>query len=140
MSRVDLYPNKNSPPSQAEIQTGTVVGTKVAADVNIVAGIVSGTFEPSGLRTNLRVSVHMVTDVPSLITPTPLADRNAVSIRVWGQNTVYFGDNPLITSSAGYPKTTLEEFALDIKDTVNVEVWAVCEPGKTSELRIMEIA
>lgn len=140
MSKVDLYPTKNSPPSQAEVQTGTVVGTKVAADVNVVAGIVSGTFEPSGLRTNLRASSHAVTDVPSMITPSPLADRNAVSIRVWGSETVYFGHTSTITSSTAYPKLTLEELALDIKDTPGVEVWAVCAPGKTSELRILEIA
>jgi hypothetical protein len=140
MSKIDLYPNKNGKPSEAEIQTGTVVGNKVAADVNIVAGIVSGTFEPSGLRTNIKASTHIVTDTPTQITPVPLTDRNAVSIRVWGQNTVYFGADIFVTDSNGYPKLTMEELALDIKDTVGVEVWAVCESGKTSELRILEIA
>lgn len=140
MSKVDLYPTQNSSPSQAQVQTGTVIGDKVAADVNLIGGVVSGTFEPSGLRTALRSSVHIVTDVPTLITPSPLADRNAVSIRVWGAETVYFGHTPFITSSTAYPKTTLEELALDIKDTVAVEVYAVCEAGKTSELRILEIS
>jgi len=140
MAKVDLYPTQNASPSLAQIQTGTVIGDKVAADVNLLGGIVSGTFEPTGLKTALKASIHLVTDVPSKITPVPLANRNAVSIRVWGSETVYFGHNALISSATAYPKTTLEELALDIKDTNAVEVYAVCEPGKTSELRILEIA
>lgn len=141
MSRVDLYPTTKSAPSTAQIQTGTAfAGDKVAADVNVIGGSISGTFEPTGLSHNVKTSVMMVTDTPALVTPAPLADRNAMSIRVWGTNTVYFGESPLLTSATGYPKLTMEELALDIKDNVAMEIWAVCETGKTSELRVLELA
>jgi hypothetical protein len=43
MAKVDLYPTKNAPPSQAETQTGTVDGQKVGADTFIIGGqIVTG--------------------------------------------------------------------------------------------------
>lgn len=38
MSRIDLYPNANSSPSDAKIATGTQVGNKVALDANVVGG------------------------------------------------------------------------------------------------------
>lgn len=40
MAKVDLYPTKNAPPSQAEVQTGTVNGQKVGADTYIIGGSV----------------------------------------------------------------------------------------------------
>lgn len=40
MSRVDLYPNKNSSPADAQIQTGTVSGSKVGADVQVLGGTI----------------------------------------------------------------------------------------------------
>jgi hypothetical protein len=140
MSKVDLYPTQNSSPSAAQVQTGTVIGNKVAADVNLLGGTVTGTFEPTGLSTNVKTSVMIVTDVPALVTPSPLADRNAMSIRVWGDQTVYFGEDITVSSTNGYPKTTLEELALDIKENPAMEIWAVCEAGKTSELRVLELA
>jgi hypothetical protein len=41
MAKVDLYPTKNAPPSQAEIQTGTVDGQKVGADTYVIGGNVT---------------------------------------------------------------------------------------------------
>ena len=140
MSKIDLYPTQNASPSLAQVQTGTVIGNKVAADVNLLGGSVTGTFEPTGLSTNVKTSVVTVTDVPALVTPTPLADRNAMSIRIWGAETVYFGEDPTVSSANGYPKTTLEELALDIKENPAMEIWAVCESGQTSELRVLELA
>jgi hypothetical protein len=141
MSRVDLYPTTKSSPSTAQIQTGTAfAGDKVAADVNVIGGSISGTFEPTGLSKNVKTSVVTVTDVPALVTPSPLTDRNALSIRVWGDQTVYFGEDLTVTSTSGYPKTTLEELALDIKENPAMEIWAVCESGRTSELRVLELA
>lgn len=47
MSRIDLYPSKNSPPADAEIQTGTVIGTKVAADAYVVGGAIGTAVTPA---------------------------------------------------------------------------------------------
>lgn len=41
MSRVDLYPTKNSSPADAQVQTGTVSGTKVGADVQVLGGTIN---------------------------------------------------------------------------------------------------
>lgn len=44
MAKVDLYPTKNAPPSQAEVQTGTVDGQKVGADTYVIGGnLIMGT-------------------------------------------------------------------------------------------------
>lgn len=44
MSRIDLYPNTDSGPDEAQIATGTQVGDKVGLDANIVGGsIIVGT-------------------------------------------------------------------------------------------------
>jgi len=44
MSRIDLYPQSNSGPNEAQIATGTAIGDKVALDANIVGGtIIVGT-------------------------------------------------------------------------------------------------
>ena len=40
MSRVDLYPSKNSSPADAQVQTVTVAGTKVGADVQVLGGTI----------------------------------------------------------------------------------------------------
>lgn len=41
MSRIDLYPSKNSAPSEAQVQTCTVNGLKVGADVQVQGGDVT---------------------------------------------------------------------------------------------------
>lgn len=44
MSRLDLYPQTDSPPADAKVATGTAVGDKVGLDANIIGGsIVIGT-------------------------------------------------------------------------------------------------
>lgn len=44
MSRIDLYPQSDSAPSEAKIATGTEIGDKVGLDANIIGGtIVVGT-------------------------------------------------------------------------------------------------
>lgn len=40
MSKIDLYPTKNSSPKDAQIATGTTIGNKVALDTQIVGGTV----------------------------------------------------------------------------------------------------
>lgn len=105
----------------------------------ITGGIVSGTFTSSGLSTGLRVQSIIVTDVPTKLPTTSLTNRNALSMRVWGANTVYFGLSS-VTSSTGYPKRQYEEMVLDIKDNSNVDMYGVCATGLTCEVRILELA
>ena len=44
MSRIDLYPQSDSSPQDAQVATGTAVGSKVGLDANIIGGsIIVGT-------------------------------------------------------------------------------------------------
>lgn len=97
-------------------------------------------FSPKGLSGGLKVSVLTITDVPAAITPAALTNRNSISVRIWGANTVYFGTNSSVTSASGYPKLTKEEMAIDMQDGGTMNLWAVCAAGQTSEIRILEIS
>ena len=104
-----------------------------------VTGAVSGSFTPGGLNTGLKVTVVTVNDVAQKVPATALALRNALTLRVWGANNIYFGPST-VTSTNGYPKKQFEELSLDVTDDADVAVWAICSSGQTSELRIMEVA
>lgn len=119
--------------------TGTTIGPDFGLDVNVIGGVVSGDFSVSGLSIGIKTTVFTVTDTPSIVPATAFADRNTMSVRVWGANTVYFGGST-VTAANGYPKKYLEEISMDIKDDVAVNLYAVCASGQTSEVRIIEIA
>ena len=65
MGKLDVYPNKNSPPADAEQVTATVIGTKVPMDVNVLAN-------PSASAPSA-----VVTRVPALAVTFTLAIANA---------------------------------------------------------------
>lgn len=122
-----------------DLFTSSSTGGKVALDVAVVDGIVSGSFTTAGLQNGIKTTALTVTDVPTKIPSTAFFDRNTMSVRVWGANTVYFGEMG-VTSTSGYPKKYLEEISMDIKDNVAVDLYAVCATGQSSEVRIIEIA
>lgn len=81
MSRVDLYPAATAAPDEALLQTGTAIGAKVAADVNILNAI-EGSVQFQGLRTQGRIT-HLGLTAGSW-TPLPasaLSDRNSICIQ-----------------------------------------------------------
>jgi hypothetical protein len=103
----------------------------------------TGNFSQSGLSTahaNVRV---VITDVRTKIPLTPLADRNTMTVRVWGASTVYFGGSTITASGAatdGYPKKQYEEVQVDIKDNASVELYAICAAGESSVVYVWEVA
>lgn len=99
----------------------------------------TGSFSQTGLSLGMAVSAVTVTDVASKVPLTPLVGRNTMTVRVWGSNTVYFGDST-VTAASGYPKLQYEEISIDIKDASPVELWAVCASGLTSEVRVLEVS
>jgi hypothetical protein len=117
------------------LATITTVGASNGLDVNILGG----EFSASGLKTGLKTTRMTITDVRQAVPNVPLANRNGMSIRVLGVNVVYFGNNT-VTSLSGYPKLQFEEMVIDIKDTVAVELYAVCSAGQTCEIAILEVA
>lgn len=135
------YPQINSNPREAQNVTITNItaDNKVALDVAIKEGAVSGSFTPSGLSNAIKTQSVTVTDVAAPIPGTVLVGRNSVGFRNMGPSIVYFGDSS-VTVGGGWPKFVDEEFHVDITDDTNVQVYAVCDTGQTSEVRIIEVA
>lgn len=119
-----------------KLVTATQSGSKVGIDVQVLNQI---TASFSGLQNGLKITKLIVTDTPVAVPETALSGRNSISVRVWGANTVFFGDSN-VTADEGYPKLYGEEIFMDIKDNNAVLLYAVCNPGQTSELRIFELA
>lgn len=83
MSKIDLYPNLKSPPSQARVATGTdYSGDKHALDVNVLGGssTVTGELTVSGLREAMRITTMDVSTTETALPATPLTNRNAISV------------------------------------------------------------
>lgn len=116
--------------------TSTNIGADYGLDVNIIGGSLGGS---GGLTTGLTTTVITVTDSPTKLPASALSNRNSVSFRNWGKYDVYFGTSGVSTAS-GYPKRPLEELVIQSGDAAATEVYAVCESGKTVEIRIIEIA
>lgn len=93
----------------------------------------------NGLSTALKSSAQTATDVRSQVTPTPLTGRNTLIVRNNGTVNVYFGD-ATVTAANGYPKGPGEELVIDLQDNVAVQLWAICETGRSANLRILEVA
>ena len=122
--------------------TTTTVSAKHGLDVAIVAGGVTGTLQPQGLSTALRQKHVTITDVATKIPATALTDRNTMTIRVIGANTVYLGSSTVVSTlghaDGGYPKYQNEEFAVDIQASAAVDLYGICETGKTCIVAILE--
>lgn len=97
------------------------------------------TANPVGLKTGLATSQLTVTDVAQKVPTSDLTNRNVLSIRILGSNTVYFG-NSTVTTPTGYPKYQYEEIVMDVQDKPAVDIWAICPAGQTCVIAIMEIA
>jgi len=151
MSKIDLYPQTDSSPQSAQIQTGTAFPAekKFAADVNVMGGSIdaefSGTVSISGLRIRMRTTTMMVTDVATAIPPVALADRNAITITNFDPTEIlYLADNNLVTAdralgtTAGHEINPEESFNLDIADTITL--FGRCEPGISILIKVTELA
>ena len=119
---------------------GNLVGvTDVGGENGLNVNVLGGEFSASGLKTGLKTTRMTITDVRQAVPNSPLVNRNGISIRVLGTNTIYFGNNT-VTSANGYPKFQYEEIILDAKDTAAVAIYAVCDAGKTCDIAVLEIA
>ena len=115
--------------------TSTTVGSDIGLDVNIIGGEIA----IGGLDGPIATSSVVITDSATKIPASALSSRDTVSFRNWGKNTVYFG-NSGVTVANGYPKMRTEEIMMDITDDAAVDVYAICKPGKSSVVRVIEIS
>lgn len=117
--------------------TTTDAGSGIRAlDVNVTSPI-SATVSPQGLNGPIDTGTITIGDTVTKVTPFPISDRASLSVRVWGSETVYFGRND-VTTMDGYPKFQYEEIIIDLKEST--ELWAICESGKTCEIRYFEVS
>lgn len=103
----------------------------------LINGAVSGTLRLLGASSALQVKKIIITDVPTLI-KTDSPERDSMAARVMGFNPVYLGPSN-VTVADGYPKFQYEEIIADIKAVAATEIYGICETGKTSEVRVIEI-
>lgn len=120
MAKVDLYPQSDSSPQLAQVQTGTVFGAqkKVAADVNLVGGAVNFK-SPTG---PFYITVATVTTVAANPIGAALTNRVSLSIRNKSAvNTVYFGASNTVTAdntaTGGWEIGPQEDFNIDLDAT-----------------------
>lgn len=117
---------------------GNIAGvTDINGENGLNVKVLGGEFNVTGLKNSLKTTRMVITDVLQQVPNVPLVNRNGVSIRVLGANTVYFGNNT-VTAANGYPKLQWEEVIMDVKDTIGI--YAVCEAGKTCEISVMEVS
>jgi len=116
-----------------------------------ISGTTTGSFSATGLSQGIRTTKMTVGDVPVKLPSVPYSLRNTVSIRIGGLEPIYVGNSSVTVAgvetpaasgifvNAGYPKYQLEEIAADIIAGAAVDIWGVCETGKTSFVWILEI-
>lgn len=109
----------------------------IGLDVNVLNQI-EGHFQPTGLSNGIKTTTIMVTDVPTKLPATAMVLRNGISVRIWGTNIVYVGGST-VTAINGYPKMQFEEIQMDITDNSLVELYGICDSGKTCEVRVIEV-
>lgn len=115
---------------------GTPVGTSEneAGQVGLNVSVINQSLD-LGIKT-FRLTVTD-TAAPIIATIQKLANAKVIGIRIMGEETVYIGDSS-VTSSTGYPKYSYEEMVVDIKN--NVDIYAICETGKTCNIAIIQLA
>jgi hypothetical protein len=95
-----------------------------------------GEFTIKGLNKEAKADTITVTDTQVEVTAN-LSERNTISIRIIGSETVEFGGDGLVFGSS-YPKYTGEEMMVDIQP--GAKLYAICNTGKSSEIRVLEFA
>lgn len=148
MSKVDLYPQYISPPNLAKVQTGTEYPTekKVAADVNVLGGLVSATgeFTMSGLSEAIRTTTMTVGDTATALPATALANRNSITIVNYSATEILYIGGPTVTAdrvigiTSGYEVNPGEGFNLDI--TEDIVLYGRAESGQSILVKITELA
>jgi hypothetical protein len=117
--------------------TTSSVGPDVGLDVNVIGGTITGTFTSTGFSDGIRSMSVVVGDTPTKVPPAPLSGRDTIAVRVWGAQKVFFGGSG-VTVANGYPKFQYEEIIAD--STNALDLWAICETGQSSEVRLIELA
>lgn len=103
-----------------------------------------GEFVFSGLGKRFYTTTKVIGDTEIALPPSILADRNSFCIHNKGPNTLYVGETGVTADSVDGSNTSGWEifpnsyFNLDVKSTVSL--YGVCETGKTTTIKILELS
>ena len=103
----------------------------------------SGTFSPTGLTTELKITTMTIGDTATKIPLSALGDRNALALHNKGAVTLYIGNSDVTADSAvgttsGWEVESNSFLNLDIRDTI--EIYGRCEAGQSVTVKLMELA
>jgi hypothetical protein len=147
---IKTYPTSKSGSGLAKSVTSTdIAGDKVALDVQVAGGAVTGTFTGSvtvsGLNIQGRNTTMNITSTAASMPATALTLRNAMTVtNLSGTDTLYVGFDSSVTAdsvvgtTSGFPVGPQQGFNLDI--TPNVVLYGIAEAGKTIKIIITELA
>lgn len=128
-----------------QLVTTTSVGGDVGLDVNLIGGVVSGTFSPTGLKVAFKVTTADITDTASQLPLTPLTGRNSMVIHnLSSTDTLFIGPSSSVTAdrvlgtTSGHEVFPGETFAIDITNAVIL--YGIAPAGKTIRVKISEVA
>ena len=148
MSKLDVYPQITSDPSEALMVTGTEFQPedKVGLDVNIVGGTVSASIGEVSIKAPtgpFTITVTTVTDVAALGVVASLADRVSLSLRNKSATvTIYIGPTSGVTANdaatGGWEIGPSEDFNIDLDDAQ--DFYLIAPAGQSALVKILEIA
>lgn len=108
-----------------------------------ITGTVNTTL--SGLFKAMRVTTLNVVDVAAAIPPTPLSERNSITIsNLSPTDTIYISSSSSVTAdrvdgtTSGHEIGALESFNINITDAI--VLYAISATGKTVKIKVMEVA
>lgn len=116
---------------------------ELVQELRVTTDSVSGTFSPTGLTKGLLVTTMTITDVAVKLPLSALLKRNAISIQNKGIEMLYLGNANVTADSVEGITSGWEVFAksyMNFDITDDIEIYGICETGKTVLIKILELA
>jgi len=145
MGVVKGYPTTKGSSSEAkQVTTTDHAGDKTALDVDVL-NTIAGTFTPSGLTLEVKITTMDIDDTAGQKLPaTALISRNSMSIDNKDiAEILYVGPSNVTADNAvgvtsGWEVASQSSLNLDIAD--DIDLYARAPAGKTIRVKIMELA
>ena len=84
-----------------------------------------------------KVSSVTVTDTATPLPTTNMDNRKAISIRNWSDGDVIYIGSSSVTTATGFPIFPKETLPFDLSS--GAVIYAICETGKTADVRTIEV-
>jgi len=103
----------------------------------------TGTFSPTGLNIDQRITTMVVGDSALPLPAVPLAGRNELVIHNKGPEVLYIGKSNVTADTVVGTTSGFEIVSggfQNISITENVVMYGICESGKSTTVKVWEIA